>query len=46
MLALPVGLGLGRVAENTALRRRVWELEEERDISRKAAQHFAGETSW
>ncbi|MBB5139305.1 hypothetical protein HNP84_009068 [Thermocatellispora tengchongensis] len=32
--------------ENKQLKARIWELEMEHDILRRAAKYFAGETNW
>ncbi|MFI8829346.1 transposase [Streptomyces sp. NPDC053431] len=42
----PVGSAAAWEVENAALRKKIRELEEEREILRKAAKYFAGETRW
>jgi transposase len=42
----PTAAASGLETENAQLKRRIRELEEERDILRKAARYFAGETRW
>jgi transposase len=44
--ASPAAADAGLEQENKQLRARIRELELERDILRRAAKYFAGETSW
>mgnify|MGYP000279255319 CR=1 FL=1 len=44
--AAPVGSDAVLEQENRQLRSRIRELEAERDILRRAAKYFAGETNW
>ncbi len=44
--AQPAGPDASLEAENEALRKEVAELKQEREILRRAAKYFAGETNW
>ena len=44
--ATPAHPGTSLEAENEALRKEVAELKQEREILRRAAKYFAGETNW